>query len=407
MFLFRIGRMLVVAAAFAVTALLGPTSASALTYGSTVDPVPPPQAGTGTGHGGLGDLTDSRARDLAANGITRVRINIDWSDVQPTGPTDANWAKFDKNFENAKAANLKVLLNVTGRPCWADPTMVPANVDCSVEEQRKTVERGRYPTSDAGQANYAQFINVLTDRYKAIYGASAINAVEIWNEVNLFRFSKYGGSVTGNPPNPDANPQTNAERYGRLVKVASPFVRAQTADAKVVAAAINRDNSDSLAFIDHFYDVGGIADAVDIFSIHPYSDSAPLQASSSGCSSDKDGARCVNQRLVDRIHASGNAPGERIWVTEFGAASRQYPAGPWRPDGDSQGAFIESMTRSFKDNQSAYNQDAVFIYTLIDNEGEGMQNQWTDTAGMFTHVSELPKPAWTRYTCHAKGGSSC
>lgn len=371
------------------TLAAAPTAFGALQYGLHVDPVPP-FTSQGIGNDGEGDLTLPRAQLLYSGGMRWIRLNVDWGDVQPNNATEANWAKVDKNFDNAKAAGLKVLLVVSGRPCWADP-----DLNCATE---LPAPRGKYPISQTGRNNFAQFINQLTDHYKGRYSSDqVIKGIEIWNEVNLSRNTFY--STT-------AQATQNAQEYAKLVKVATPYIRAQAPQAKIVAGALNAHDNKSLNFIDAFYDVSGITTAMDIFSVHPYSNTEPSEASSSGCSTNQNGARCVNTTLIDRIHASGNDPSERIWVTEFGLASSQYPAGPWKPDGDTQGGFIESMTRHFKDTSITDNQDVIFGYTLQDNQGDGSQGKWTDLAGFFTQ-SGLQKPAWTRYSCHALGGSSC
>lgn len=353
--------------------LLVPATSSAMSYGVHVDPVPPSQSGTGIGNGGLGDLTPQRAQTLYDGGIRKVRILVDWSDAQPepenrtSGTT--KWAKVDANINSAVGAGLRYTLIINHRPYWAETS------SCLVP-----TDENRFPICETGRSNFADFINLLTNRYGS---RSALDAIELWNEVTRSENSRYYDQ-----------PQENARKYAKLVSTARPYIRAQAPNAKIIVGALNRDNDDSLTFIEKFYQEPGIRNDFDIFSLHPYSrgDSSPTVAARVASAKD------VNDRLVNTINKS--EPGERIWVTEFGIASTSLnnDGGPYLNSDAEQSAFYDAMVGYFKNKEASYNQDVLFAYTLEDSN---TASKWTDRAGLW-FLNGGPKDAWGTYSGHAR-----
>lgn len=348
------------------------TAAISLNYGLNVSPVPPADA-QGIGNNGMGDLTAAGAQALYDGGVRKVRIVADWADVQPNGSNDANWAKIDKNVANAVAAGLKFVIVIDShRPVWADPD--PALQNYSVSQHQ-------YPISATGRANFAQFVNRLTDRYGAGTPSGAgLDGIEIWNEVTVSRNSYYY-----NQPGP------NGANYQRLVAAAKPSIRDQAPGAKILVGAVHKTNSNALVFIDKFFAQSGVRNDFDIFTVHPYSTNDPNPATTAT-------AKSVNDTLVARIH--NNDAGRRIWVTEFGVASGTYTDGPYVATEQDQASFIDAMVRYFRGNPSSYNEDVVFLFTLEDSD----KPSWVSHAGLFRWPSGDPKPAWYTYSGLASGG---
>ena len=81
--------------------------------------------------------------------------------------------RMDRFFADARARRLKVLLLVSGTPCWASAAPADVRGDCSTATQRNAAQA--YPPADP--QDYARFAAFVAARY-----AKDLQAFEVWNE---------------------------------------------------------------------------------------------------------------------------------------------------------------------------------------------------------------------------------
>lgn len=232
---------------------------------------------------GFSLLTDSPARlaadldDLVALGVTRVRVDISWAELQPS-PDRFDWTDADRVLDAAAARGLHVLGVVGFLPTWA---------------QREDDEGRSLPGEPE---DFARFVSAAAERY-----ADRIGAWEIWNEPNTRSF-------WGADPDPEA--------YAALVTAAAPILRATDPGAPVVVGSIAPAN-DGVRELSPATFVRGLYDHLDpehfdALSVHPYS--YPAQATG------RQPWNTFNRlREVRRIMQARGDGAKQIWLTEYGA----------------------------------------------------------------------------------------
>jgi hypothetical protein len=162
---------------------------------------------------------------IASTGTRATRVDVLWSQVAPARPTRAadpadpayTWARVDATFTGLAARGITPIVSVFSPPTWATGGRRVAGEIINPHEP------------DA--AAFGAFMRALATRYSGRYvpaGAAApLPAVvhfEIWNEPNLARTfrPRRGGALAG---------------YLRLVRAATPAVRAANRRAVVIAGA--------------------------------------------------------------------------------------------------------------------------------------------------------------------------
>src|SRR5712675_163350 len=82
----------------------------------------------------LSDTAFARALDDAvALGVSWLRVDLAWSEVQPESSTVFDWARYDRIVIGAGARNLRVLPILTYTPAWARPPGCTSN-KCAPED---------------------------------------------------------------------------------------------------------------------------------------------------------------------------------------------------------------------------------------------------------------------------------
>jgi hypothetical protein len=184
---------------------------------------------------------------VKSEGATFVRAGLGWADVEPDAagerPTDI-LARMDRFFADARARKLKVLLLVSGTPCWASAAPADLRGDCSTAQQRDAARA--YPPSDPEE--FARFSAFVTQRY-----AADLVAYEVWNEPDQSNELYFAG-----PDKP--------KRYAAMLRAAYPAVKAVAPKVPVLAGALVGSNG---AFLKALYD-NGIKGYYDGLSVHFY-----------------------------------------------------------------------------------------------------------------------------------------
>ncbi len=177
---------------------------------------------------------------MQAVGAKWVRVDFDWSSIQPTSPTKWSWAPTDRVVNAARARGLEVLAMPAYTPPWA----------------RAAGTTDKYPPTNPD--HYAAFVAAATARYKPL----GVRHWEIWNEPNISMFWA---------PKPDA------AAYTTLLGKAATAIRGVDPAAVVISAGLSPapDASDGtlvspLTFLRRMYD-NGAGPSLDAVGHHPYS----------------------------------------------------------------------------------------------------------------------------------------
>ena len=232
----------------------------------------------------FGDPTDDdrTLTTLAAVGSRWVRVDFDWSSIEPT-PGSSDWTDIDRFVALAAGHHIRVLAMLAYTPVWARP---PGSTD-------------KHPPTDV--ADFARFAAEAAARY----GHDTVGAWEIWNEPNSASFWE---------PDPDA------EGYTNLLRAAAGAIRAADSQATIVTgglapavAALDHSEVPPETFLGRLLKAGA-GDSFDGVGSHPYSYPA-LPAD------DRTAAWNSFYRLpkLHRQLVSAGLGDRAIWITEVGA----------------------------------------------------------------------------------------
>lgn len=243
--------------------------------------------GISSGYGLVSQSAEDRERELrmyADLGISMVRIDVDWSDIERVQGT-YDWSVVDHTFNAAEKFGLTVVGILAYTPEWA--TTVPG-------------ENHAPPTN---MADYAAFCAAAVSRYPS-------EVWELWNEPNIHFWQ----------PLPDP------VGYTSLTRAAYTAIKAADPTATVLAGALSPavDEVDGTGIAPATFTAAcyaeGIKDHFDAWSVHPYCYPA---------TADDETTKAWNtfQRLPlihDVMVANGDGD-KKIWLTEFGAPTGTHP----------------------------------------------------------------------------------
>jgi hypothetical protein len=281
---------------------------------------------------------------MAAAGVCWVRIDIDWSRIQPTAE-EFVWEPTDRAVFGARDRGMQVLGLIGYTPRWARPEGTS----------------DKHPPSDF--ADFAEFAAEVTRRYQP----AGVHTWEIWNEPNIDVFWQ---------PAPDP------VEYVRLLRAGAQAIREQDPSAFIVTAGLSPAADDGtdiapLTFLDAMYQ-GGAAGAFDAVGFHPYSyPSSPVE--------DEPLNHFVTVtpelRQLMEAHGDGSTP---IWATEYGA-----------PTGTNDRAVSrDDQARHLSDAIDQWNEwewtGPLFIYSWRDRGTDPADRE--QNFGLVDHKDE-PKPA--------------
>ncbi len=172
-------------------------------------------------------------------GLRWVKIQMPWKEVEPH-PGNYQWGHWD-NFVNAyHGAGIRILLSIPKAPDWARP----ADDDKSVEG----------PPSDPQV--YANFVGQVATRY-----AGRVQAIEIWNEQNLYYEAGGQGRV-------------KVDQYMALLTAAYRTIKAVNPDLIVVSGAPTPTGAppplavDDILYLRQMYEQG-LKHVSDAIGAHP------------------------------------------------------------------------------------------------------------------------------------------
>jgi len=162
--------------------------------------------------------------DAAATGASVIHTTANWATIAATKPADASdgddpayhLTDLDDLVANASRAGMRVMINVTGTPKWANGGHTPNYL----------------PTSSS---TFVTFVRMLATRYNGHNGHGSVSLWSIWNEPNLqqFLYPQYVGKTIVSPA-----------RYGALFKVAYAAIKSANPLAKVAIGETSAQGRD-------------------------------------------------------------------------------------------------------------------------------------------------------------------
>jgi len=204
--------------------------------------------------------------DAAAEGASVVHTTATWASIAPTRPANATNGDdpayrlddLDELVGNATKDGIRVMINITGTPKWANGNATPNHMPKHL-------------------ADLQAFARMLATRYNGRTGHGAVSLYSVWNEPNLGLFlePQFSGKKIVGPAN-----------YAKLYKAAYAGIKAGNPLARVAigeTSARGRDKplkgvSDSIApgtFAKYLAKVKGLK--FDAWAHHPYPTSPNLK----------------------------------------------------------------------------------------------------------------------------------
>ena len=288
---------------------------------------------------GADAATVRREFDLMADmGVTWVRIDMDWSAVQPR-KRSLNWAQTDLLVNEAVAHQMSVLVMLGFTPEWARPSSSTLLSDPT--HARAT-----------NLADFATFARAAAQRYAPL----GVHSWEIWNEPNTAKFW---------PARPDA------DEYGDVFRAAASAIRGIDPRSTLLIGGLGPQYDGSPAevppatYLEALY-ANGTAQLADGIAVHPYSyPNLPM---------DPDQRQVGGFYDLPALHAvmAGHGDGDTpIWITEVGA-----------PTGTSVNAVSEDQQAAImlqaRDQVALWDwAGPLMYYELVDggtNPADGEQN---------------------------------
>jgi polysaccharide biosynthesis protein PslG len=295
--------------------------------------------------------------NMRSIGLGWVRVDANWSIVQPTGPSSFDWSGLDQEVSSMRAAGMNIDLIIDDTPAWArDPSA----------------------SGNWGQPASASAFVTFAGQVAARYGPRGVRTYEIWNEPNI---------------QPFWNPAPNPGLYTTMLRGSYATIKAVQSNATVLSGGLAPSASDGtnitpVTFLEDMY-ADGAKGSFDALGYHAYSFPAlpDTFASWSGWSQ----MNQTNPSLRSVMTANGDA-GKQIWITEIGAPSSG-------PNGVGTTAQAEEVTQAVQGAQRNPWIGAEFFYTYQDATSN------PDYYGLL-NADGSPKPAWTALAARLGGPPS-
>lgn len=248
---------------------------------------------------------DDRVSDIKTVGATWVRMEFNWSEIQPDNPHDYRWGPYDRAIGALQKQDLKIMATLTSSPEWA------GNEHCVGIVHSEEAER---KCSPGNTAEFARFARAAVLRYNKM----GVYAWEIWNEPNLTGHWKTARA--------DHTIFVDPVAYARTANAAAHEIKGHQPDAFIVTGGLapvyerryakGMRQSDYLRQMLPHLD----KDLFDAVGIHPYSwPRTPDVAKDYNAFYTVDnGGR---EYSLKRIMIDAGWHNKQIWATEFGAST--------------------------------------------------------------------------------------
>lgn len=222
---------------------------------------------------------------MVALGVKWVRVDFDWSAIQPDNSKTFDWSQYDTIVAAAQQRHLYVLGILTYTPSWA---------------RSSTCTSGATQCAPANPAQFATFAKAVSARYSS----HGMHYWEIWNEPNNPSFWQ---------------PKADPAAYTQLLKQTYIALRQQDPNAYIITAGLSPQDTTSTSyspidFLTAVYSNGG-KNYFDAVGDHPYT--FPLSPTSTV-------DHAWNQMAsptasLRQVMITNGDQAKKIWITEFGA----------------------------------------------------------------------------------------
>jgi hypothetical protein len=221
---------------------------------------------------------------MKAMGLTSVRVDISWYNIQFNGPDSYNWAPMDTTVAAIQNAGLTADLIIDQCPPWAAASGASGNF-----------------AQPADPAAFGNFAGAVANRY---YGKGA-SYFEIWNEPNNPAFWS---------PSPDP------AAYTADLKAAYTAIKAVAPSALVITggtspAADTSNSYDDVTWVQDMY-ADGAQGYFDALGDHPYTYPTPPDSVTLGSAWSEMSQTSPSLRSLMAAHGDS---AKKIWITEYGA----------------------------------------------------------------------------------------
>jgi hypothetical protein len=277
---------------------------------------------------------------MKAIGITSVRFDANWHQVQYGGPKVFDWTQLDQAVRSVRAAGMSVGLIIDGCPPWA--ALAGTSGDSSP------------PASSAQYATWAATV-------AARYAPQGVSMFEIWNEPNIVRFWQ---------------PKPNPAAYTADLVAAYRAIKAVDRSAFVISgglapAVTNGTDISPIDFLKAMY-AHGAKGSFDALGDHPYTYPALPNTYKTWSAWSQMAQTSPSLRSVMTSNGDG---GKQIWITEVGA-----PSGG--PGGVGQAQQATEFTQAIADAKVTSWIGALYMYSWQDEGTDQTNNE--DWFGMLT-----------------------
>jgi hypothetical protein len=327
------------------------SSTSSLPPTATTSTVPGTPSGPAFGLSVPSLVNDTPSQQAAALanmksvGVRWVRVDADWSWLQPNGPTGFEWSQLDQEVQSIEAAGMSADLIIDDTPPWA-----------------------RTQAADTlwGEPSSASIYATFAGEVAAHYGPMGVKVYEIWNEPNVQAFWR---------------PAPNPSLYTAMLKGAYAAIKKVEPDSIVISGGLApaANSSTGIAPVTYLQDLynDGAQGSFDALGDHAYSFPAlpdTYETWSGWSQMDQ-----TSPSLRGIMMANGDG-GKKIWITEIGAPS----AGP---QGVGTTVQAEIVTQAVAGAKGSSWIGAMFVYTYQDAASD------PDYYGLL-NADGSPKPAW-------------
>jgi hypothetical protein len=191
-------------------------------------------------------LADEEIAFAHSLGAKLVRVDVQWSALEPTGPgaiDPGTLAFLDRLVSDAAASGIRVIATADSTPCWASSAPAAVLSRCAPGRSSKA---NAWPPGNP--ADYASFVGYLAARY-----GTRLAAIEIWNEPDQANEDYFAG-----PEKP--------QRYAAVLRAAYPAIKQANPNVPVLAGSLVGSNG---VFLRALY-AAGIKGYYDGLAVHFY-----------------------------------------------------------------------------------------------------------------------------------------
>jgi hypothetical protein len=303
--------------------------------------------------------------ELMSEAVGTYRTNLYWPPVEPVGPGERDWSRYDALIGGAAEHRIQVLATVYGSPGWA-------------------AAASHHPPDAAHRDDFEAFLRAAVGRYGPggeFWKAHPelpevpIRTWQLWNEPNVPIFWL---------PNP------RAAQYQSLLVAAERAIHAVDSGAQVLLGGLfpssyGRTGIPGPRYLTDLYD-GGAAPHFDAVAVHPYA---------------KDPATAL--RIVEEMREIMDSHGDAdkpIWVTEVGWATSGRKSGLTVSE-EVQAEYLREVFALAEANRERLRLEGMIWFSFRDQEPAAL---WPYRTGLFDASGE-PKPAWDALKLVAADGT--